>query len=140
MISTVVLMAVMVASGQAVKLPTGQEVNDQRFEQLGVVEMMANILSGKTPMEQFKENDADNNGCVDFNEILNWISSHKNSLNSNAEEVPKMPMDPMFAKTMEKIEKQGVFGGEGMKAMFVEIAGKEDGCMTFDQLKQWAGL
>ena len=79
-------------------------------------------LLGNTPMEHFKENDADNNGCVDFNEILNWISLHKNS-NVNAiatnyqpkaveEEVAKIPMDPMFAKTMKKIEKQGVFGGK----------------------------
>jgi len=89
-------------------------------------------------------------GCVDFNEILNWIALHKTSelaALANSDELkdvekdpPLVPMDPMFAKTMEKIVKQGVFGGEDMKAMFVEIVGKEDGCMTFDQLKQWAGL
>jgi len=146
MVSTVVLMAVMVASGQAVKLPTGQEVNDQGFEKLGVVEMIADFLSGKTPMEHFKDNDVDNNGCVDFNEILNWISSHKNS-NANAiaaslveAEVPTVPMDPIYEKTMKKIVKQGVSGGEDMKAIFVEVAGKEDGCLTFEQWKQWAGF
>ena len=69
-------------------------------------------------MEHFKDNDVDNNGCVDFNEILNWISLHKNS-NANAiatslveEEVPTIPMDPIYEKTMKKIVKQGVFGGK----------------------------
>merc|ERR1711874_841304 len=102
--------------------------------------MMANILSGKTPMEHFKDNDVDNN------EILNWISSHKNS-NANAiaaslveAEVPTVPMDPIYEKTMKKIVKQGVSGGEDMKAIFVEVAGKEDGCLTFEQWKQWAGF
>jgi len=161
MISIVVWMAVMVASGQAVKLPSGEEVNDQQLEPLAVSEFLAQfctvlwhslctILRGKTPMELFQENDADNNGCVDFDEALNWITSQRNSVNP-LELVAEagfaaswLPMDVLFAKTMEKMAKQKIYDGQPanfepiMKAIWVKIVGKEDGCYTFDQSKQWA--
>jgi len=128
-------------------VPSGEVVNDEQLELLAVAEFVATILSGKTPMELFKENDADNNGCVDFDETLNWITSHRNSVDplEMAAEAGfalynDIPMDVFFAKTMEKMAKQKIYDGQSMKAIFAEIVGKEDGCYTFDQSKQWAGL
>jgi len=159
MICTVVLMTVMVASGQAAKLPEGQEVLEQQLDQLSVAQVdsifVDEILSGITPMELFKEIDVDNNGCVDFHEILIWISSHISNNHINYVNPIAMvakqyqlatnvgfwkQMYPMFAKAMEKMIKQGLFDGHGMKAIFVKIVGQEDGCFTFDQWRQWAGL
>jgi len=128
-------------------VPSGEVVNVPQLELLAVSEFVATILSGKTPMELFKENDADNNGCVDFDETLNWITSHRNSVDplEMAAEAGfalynDIPMDVFFAKTMEKMVKQKIDDGQGMKAIFAQIVGKEDGCYTVDQAKQWAGL
>jgi len=143
-------------------VPSGEQVNDQQLEPLAVSEFLAQfctvlwhslctILRGKTPMELFQENDADNNGCVDFDEALDWITSRRNSVNplemvaeAGFAAVHNLPMDDLFAKTMEKLGKQKIYDGQPanfpviMKAIWVKIVGKEDGCYTFDQSKQWA--
>jgi len=131
-------------------VPSGEVVDVAQMELLAVSEFVATILSGKTPMELFKENDADNNGCVDFDEALNWITSQRNSVNplelvaDAGFAASLLPMDVLFAKTMEKLGKQKNYDGQPanfqviMKAIWAKIVGKEDGCYTFDQSKQWA--